>query len=546
MATIVDKDQYKVKIHYEGWNSKWDTWCDYKYETQRFAECRSISREPNTRFKDPKIRDYLDINPIQRHRGWRVGQIRRRDKYSGQVQVVYKEEGQEFLYWAHLNNPEEIAPFMTLAAETIALQQKIAEFEEEEVAVLTIQSYFRGFHMKNKHLRQIKYTKQATMIIWSAYRRNQLKLWMDDKVQERKQNRSIFDEEIIYLLNVTVRKGMNLQKRNNYMRIQCFNHKYDTKTVQDSSNPEWNQSFTIKCYRQPEEIAFHVIHINEISNSSRDELSGNYVMDINSDHFTSGHEGIFNLQNSDNGKIEVAVSGRIFEPFKVIRDFAALQAMDNDDQKINEAMIKKMLNKYQSERQNIGIIIKQSSKDTAYQPLHLFNERMVHDKIKYWTLHDINYQRDLLETMKLFSKHSLSGKVINLTSINNCKKMIYEDLTEYLESKTIDIMFDEFDTYNKEHQNEIQSKSAPEIAYIIYNLPLERLLSKILRDNVDGQSFINRYQSGERWIKKYTGWSKDNQYQINAMLLKYISMTKKDFNANMSEILIGSSFKILK
>jgi len=91
-----------------------------------------VSRRPNTRFGDLKIRDYVDINPVQRHLGWRVGQIRRMDKYSGQAQIVYKEEGQEFLYWAHLNNPREIAPFMTRAAETIALQQKIAEFNEDE------------------------------------------------------------------------------------------------------------------------------------------------------------------------------------------------------------------------------------------------------------------------------------------------------------------------------------------------------------------------------------------------------------------------------
>jgi len=132
LATIVDKDQYKVKIHYEGWNSKWDTWCDYKNETHRFAAPRSISRKPNTRFRDLKIRDYVDINPIQRHRGWRVGQIRRMDKYSGQAQIVYKEDGQEFLYWAHLNNPEEIAPFMTRAAEQIAIQQqqKLTETQE--------------------------------------------------------------------------------------------------------------------------------------------------------------------------------------------------------------------------------------------------------------------------------------------------------------------------------------------------------------------------------------------------------------------------------
>ena len=58
-----------------------------------------------------------------------MGQIRRMDKYSGQAQIVYKEDGQEFLYWAHLNNPSEIAPFMTKAAETIALQQKLNEIE---------------------------------------------------------------------------------------------------------------------------------------------------------------------------------------------------------------------------------------------------------------------------------------------------------------------------------------------------------------------------------------------------------------------------------
>ena len=79
--------------------------------------------EPNTRFPQLKIRDYVDINPLERHPGWRPGQIRRMDKYSGQSQIVYKEDGQEFLYWAHLNNPEEIAPFMTKSAETIAKQQ---------------------------------------------------------------------------------------------------------------------------------------------------------------------------------------------------------------------------------------------------------------------------------------------------------------------------------------------------------------------------------------------------------------------------------------
>ena len=66
-----------------------------------------------------KVRDYIDINPVHRHPGWRFGQIRRVDKYSGQVQVVYKEGGSEYLYWVHLNNPEEAAPFMSKAEETL-------------------------------------------------------------------------------------------------------------------------------------------------------------------------------------------------------------------------------------------------------------------------------------------------------------------------------------------------------------------------------------------------------------------------------------------
>ncbi|ETO24094.1 hypothetical protein RFI_13066 [Reticulomyxa filosa] len=78
--------------------------------------------EPNTRFPGLKVRDYIDINPTLRHPGWKAGQIRRMDRSSGQVQVVYKESGQEFLYWAHLNNPEEVASFMTKAEQTIQQQ----------------------------------------------------------------------------------------------------------------------------------------------------------------------------------------------------------------------------------------------------------------------------------------------------------------------------------------------------------------------------------------------------------------------------------------
>ena len=92
--------------------------------------------------------------------------------------------------------------------------------------------------------------------------------------------------------------------------------------------------------------------------------------------------------------------------------------------------------------------------------------------------------------MELFSKHSLSGKVISLTSISNYKKIIYQDLSQFLEGKTIDIMFDAFDEETKENRDVIQSKSAPEIAYMIFHYPFQRLLKKILNDNIE--SIIHR------------------------------------------------------
>ena len=80
-ATIVDKGGSHLKIHYNGWNRKWDIWSDYSKIDQlcRFAKLGSISKRPNHRFKDIAIGDTIDINlsKILPHYnvGWIVGEI---------------------------------------------------------------------------------------------------------------------------------------------------------------------------------------------------------------------------------------------------------------------------------------------------------------------------------------------------------------------------------------------------------------------------------------------------------------------------------------
>ena len=92
----------------------------------RFAKVGTISKRPAHRFKDLKKGDFIDLNPTNRHPGWRVGEIRRLDPKSGQVQVVYEHQDKNFLYWAHLDNKEEIAEFTSKSGTDQDLQNQIA------------------------------------------------------------------------------------------------------------------------------------------------------------------------------------------------------------------------------------------------------------------------------------------------------------------------------------------------------------------------------------------------------------------------------------
>ena len=110
-ATVSEKQGTNLKIHYDGWSRKWDTWSDFSTEIHRFAVAGSISKRGAHRFEHLKKGDYIDINPIPRHPGWTHGEIRRLDRTSGQVQVVYEAMDKNYVYWTHLDNEAEIAEF---------------------------------------------------------------------------------------------------------------------------------------------------------------------------------------------------------------------------------------------------------------------------------------------------------------------------------------------------------------------------------------------------------------------------------------------------
>ena len=112
-AKIIDMREIgsKFKIHYDGWSSKWDIWSDYENFPEKFAIAGSISKRPAHRFKELKVGDYVDINPLRTHPGWKPGKIRSLHKTSGQCHICYKHGDKLLYYWAHLDDAEQIAEF---------------------------------------------------------------------------------------------------------------------------------------------------------------------------------------------------------------------------------------------------------------------------------------------------------------------------------------------------------------------------------------------------------------------------------------------------
>ena len=110
-STILGRHGSQLRVHYDGWSSKWDLWCDYRKNLHKFALSRSISRCPRVRAEHIEEGMFVDVKPSYRHGTdckWRKGKVRRLDEYSGQIEVIYKFKKKNFLLWVHVDNKNEV------------------------------------------------------------------------------------------------------------------------------------------------------------------------------------------------------------------------------------------------------------------------------------------------------------------------------------------------------------------------------------------------------------------------------------------------------
>lgn len=134
-AQVADKRGSSICVRYEGWEEKWNIWCDSRVEPHRFAKYKSVSERPAHRLKDLVAGDMIDV--YTPNIGWKYATIKDLDKdeqtnqlKSGQVQVIFSGNGPaanivdhegtettttEMVRWVHLDNTEECAVFATKA-----------------------------------------------------------------------------------------------------------------------------------------------------------------------------------------------------------------------------------------------------------------------------------------------------------------------------------------------------------------------------------------------------------------------------------------------
>eukprot|EP01083_Nonionella_stella_P140836 432752_1 len=176
--------------------------------------------------------------------------------------------------------------------------------------------------------------------------------------------------------------------------------------------------------------------------------------------------------------------------------------------------------------------------DTNDKPiaLHHFSSKQIADTLKQWILNDIDHDKNITKMKVIFQRHKLSGNVMFVLETDTAKHIVKDDLSAFMTHDAIQIMFECFDQYKKEDPDDLKLKSATEIGDMLLHFAIDKLLAHIRDNNVDGKAFIESLND-KHMIQDETGWSDDEVYQIESVLLKHQTLTESQFKENMDYVL---------
>eukprot|EP01084_Bolivina_argentea_P094408 169716_1 len=207
---------------------------------------------------------------------------------------------------------------------------------------------------------------------------------------------------------------------------------------------------------------------------------------------------------------------------------------------------KELVTESKIDRQKLDEIIEQIVTENQHKikinviagclPLHRFTNDDICNTIQKWIYSDIKYNTNLKKTMKILSKHRLSGNIVTVLPVSSIKIMLQSDL-DFMTPQTLNIIFDNLEKWINDNKNIVEQNSPAEIGYKMYNFPVIDLLNRIKEDKIDGAKFIRWYIEGNDWLKDATGWDLKDIYQVQAVLFKNNVNTEAEIKHNLTTTL---------
>eukprot|EP01084_Bolivina_argentea_P237941 399772_1 len=165
-------------------------------------------------------------------------------------------------------------------------------------------------------------------------------------------------------------------------------------------------------------------------------------------------------------------------------------------------------------------------------PLHKFTANDICHVISKWVHNDKNYKKHIKKTERIFKSHELGIEKIKILSVADIKCIVKEEMLKFTTQNTLDIMFKRLAEWiKKDHTS--STLTYQNIANILCNHPLNQLIARIKRENIDGQRFI---KADPQFIADETGWDDKQVEQIQLIIMKYNTFTREQFIKNMENM----------
>eukprot|EP01084_Bolivina_argentea_P320146 555449_1 len=183
--------------------------------------------------------------------------------------------------------------------------------------------------------------------------------------------------------------------------------------------------------------------------------------------------------------------------------------------------------------------LKTRDKNINDLPLHCFSVQDICQKLQQWLFNDVKHKKYLLQTQKIFKQHQLNGQKMFYLSAHDVKCIVKGEMLQFVTVETLNMIFDYFSKWKNLHHDSITSIPAEQIAEILYNHPVDRLVRRINDEHIDGEMMVEILEKGDDEIFSLTtGWDNEDIEQVKLLLLKCSSMTKKQFRHHFYRTLV--------